>query len=181
MIFIFLLWFIVTTSILILFFESMIRGHDLPTSGRAIRYLLDAVAQHKPDAKTFYDLGCGHGRVVLAVKKRYPNIDVRGIDNGRVRIFFAKVMAFLLHRKVILKRQDIFDLDFKDADIVYTYLWYDLMPILEQKLQKELKSGAIVITNTSHFQNWQSVEQMITCPKKPKTSDFETLFIYRKA
>jgi alanine-alpha-ketoisovalerate/valine-pyruvate aminotransferase len=65
------------------------------------------------------------------------------------------------------------------ADIVYTYLWYDLMPILEKKLEKELKSGAIVITNTSHFAFWQPIEIINTWPNI-RDSKFEKLFVYKK-
>jgi hypothetical protein len=54
------------------------------------------------------------------------------------------------------------------------------MPILEKKLQKELKQGALVITNTSHFQDWQPTEKVVTYPKVSKTPDFETLFVYVK-
>jgi len=83
-------------------------------------------------------------------------------------------------QKINFKKQDIFETNLKDADIVYTYLWYDLMPPLEKKLQEELKQGAIVITNTSNFPNWKPIEKVITYPKVSKMPDFETLFIYIK-
>ena len=54
------------------------------------------------------------------------------------------------------------------------------MPMLEKKLQNELKQGALVVTNTSRFQNWQLVEKAGTYPKVSRTPDFETLFVYVK-
>ena len=68
-------------------------------------------------------------------------------------------------------------LDLQNADVVYTYLWYDLMPSLEKKLKNNLKKGAIVITNTSNFPNWQPKETHITYSKNP---EFEKLFVYVK-
>lgn len=160
--------------------NSLIRGHDLPTSRRATRALATTIQKYKSDAKTFYDLGCAHGTLSLRLKKILPRLDIYGIDNSTVRIFFAKLKSKILRRKVHFQTRDIFKTDFHNADVVYTYLWYDLMPILEKKLQKELKQDAVIITNTSHFQDWQPVEKIITYPKISKTPDFETLFVYIK-
>jgi len=54
------------------------------------------------------------------------------------------------------------------------------MPPLEKKLQKELKKGAMVITNTSKFPNWKPVQKIITYSKTSNVPDFETLFVYVK-
>jgi len=165
---------------LILEIESLFRGHDLPTSRRATRALANTIEKYKPDAKNFYDLGCARGALSLRMKKILPRVDIYGIDNSAVRIFFANLKKKILRRRINFQKQDIFKTDLRNADAVYTYLWYDLMPILEKKLQKELRQGAVVITNTSHFQDWQPTEKVVTYPKASKTPDFETLFVYIK-
>jgi len=165
---------------LVLAIESLVRGHDLPTSRRATRALADTIRKYKPDAKKFYDLGCAHGTLSLRLKKILPHLEIYAVDNSTVRIFFGKLKDKILRRKINFQKQDIFKIDLRNADVIYTYLWYDLMPILEKKLQEELKLGAVVITNTSHFQNWQPTEKVVTYPKVSKTPDFETLFIYVK-
>jgi len=178
--FILILFAIALPLFLILAIESLVRGHDLPTSRRATRALAKTIEKYKPDAKNFYDLGCAHGTLSLQMKKFLPRLDIYGIDNSAVRIFFAKLKSKILRRKISFQKQDIFKTDLSNVDVVYTYLWYDLMPILEKKLQKELKQGAVIITNTSHFQNWQPAEKVITYPKVSGTPDFETLFVYIK-
>ncbi len=165
---------------LVVSLDSLLRRHDLPTSRRAMRHLVKIISQYKPEAANFYDLGCGRGTVVLHIKGEFPHLKVYGTDNSAVRIFFAKLKAMLLGRRVKLAKQDIFKTNLRDADIVYTYLWYDLMPPLEKKLQAELRKGALVITNTSNFPNWKPVKKVITCPKVTKLPDFETLFVYIK-
>ncbi len=165
---------------LVFLIDSLVKGHDSPTSKKTIKQLIKIISKHKPEAINFYDLGCGRGTVALAIKKELPQLEVRGIDYNAVRIFFAKLKSFFLRRKVDFKKQDLFKTDLQKADIVYTYLWYDLMPPLEKKLHSELKSGAIVITNTSKFPNLQPVEIVATHKKVPKLSDFETLFVYKK-
>lgn len=164
----------------ILAFDSILRGHDLATSKRAIRALVKIISRHKPDAKNFYDLGCGRGTLILAVKRRLPYFTAYGIDNNGIRIFFARLKSIFFGQKINFEKQDIFETNLENADIVYTYLWYDLMPPLERKLQEELKQGAIVITNTSNFPNWKPIEKVITYPKVSKMPDFETLFVYIK-
>ena len=165
---------------LVLVLDSLIRGHDLPTSRRATRVLLKVVKQYKPDAKNFYDVGCAHGSLSLAVKKALPDLAVYAIDNSAIRIFFAKLKSKIFGGRVNFKKQDIFNIDLSRADIVYAYLWYDVMPPLEKKLQNELQQGAIVVTNTSNFPTWQPMQRVVTYPKVSKLPNFETLFVYVK-
>lgn len=167
----------VTTLFYILFFLDILRGHDLPTSRRAIREVIKIIKEFKPDAGNFYDLGCGRGTLALAIKRELPELTVRAFDKSSLRLTFARLKNFILGRGAVFQKKNIFDVDLREADILYTYLWYDLMPFLEEKLRKELKAGAVIITNTSHFLKWQPVATYITYPKKP---DFEKLFVYRK-
>lgn len=78
---------------LVLTLDSLIKGHYLPTSKRATRALADTMQKYKPDAKTFYDLGCARGTLSLRLKKVLPRPEICGVDNSAVRIFFAKSKA----------------------------------------------------------------------------------------
>lgn len=165
---------------LIFMLDSLIRGHDLPTSRRATQALVKVVKQYKPAAQNFYDVGCARGALSLAFKKALPNLDIHALDHSPVRIFFAKLKSKILRRKIDFRRQNLFQVDLSQADIVYAYLWHDLMPPLEDKLRRELKPGAMVITNTSHFPTWQPFRKVITRPRTSQPPDFETLFVYVK-
>lgn len=157
--------------------DSVLRGHDLPTSRRAAKAVGQVIVKYRPGPANFCDLGCGRGTLALAIKKNFPHFGVVATDNSAWRIFLAKLKGRLLRRRISFLRMDIFEANVSKADIVYTYLWYDLMPPLEQKLLGELKKGALVITNTSRFPHWQPHETYITCSRKP---DFEKLFVYLK-
>jgi SAM-dependent methyltransferase len=158
--------------------DILIFAHDLPTSKKAILEIVKIIKKYAPDASNFYDLGCGHGRVVLEIKKEMPNLNVYGIDKNPIRIFFAKIKALILKRKIHFVNENIFNINLSQADILYTYLWYDLMPVLEEKVKKELKKGAVVITNTSHFSNLKPIETIRVHPKI-KDENFEKLFVYK--
>ena len=125
---------------LLVMIESLIRGHDLPTDSKTFKSICKIISEYSPQASNFYDLGCGRGALATRIKKRFPNLLVHGVDNSSIRIACAKLRALLARTDIRFLRANIFDLDLGNADIVYTYLWYDMMPLLEIKLQKELRS-----------------------------------------
>ncbi len=171
---------LVLLVVFIVIIEALVRQHYLPTSTTVLDRVQTIISEHIPHGGIVYDLGCGHGLFALSIQKENPTRSVRGIDTSYIRIWFAKVYTYLIGRHVIFTRKNIFNADLRDADIVYTYLWYSVMPPLEQKLRKELKPGAIVITNTSYFPNWKPIRTIITHQVPCATPDFETLFIYRQ-
>jgi SAM-dependent methyltransferase len=159
--------------------DSLVRGHDIPTSRRATRSIEKIISEHAA-GKNFYDLGCAYGALAVRIKRKFPDLAVCAVDDDPLRIFVGRIRAFIFRCNVTFLRKNIFELDVRDADVVYTYLWYDHMPPLEKKLQKELKQGAIVITNTSHFPTWRPMKKVVTYPGVSGTQDFETLFVYQK-
>lgn len=169
----FLLW-------LVLVVDSILLGHDLPTNRRVMKVLFKFISEHKT-AKNFYDLGCARGALAVSVKRKFPALSICAIDNNPIRIFFAKIRAFIFHQNIKFLRKNIFDVDLSDADIIYAYLWCDLMPPLEKKLQNELKRGAVIITNTSNFPNWKPIKKVITHSEPSGIANYETLFVYIKS
>ncbi len=104
-------------------------------------------------SKNFYELGSGDGRVVLAAAKL--GAISYGIEQSWLRVWYSRHQA----RKLKLQNAhfyhgNIFDRNYYPADVVYIYLLNKAVNRLEKKLQKELKPGAIVITQTYHFKNW---------------------------
>lgn len=161
----------------ILFLYDTLRGHDLPTSREATQEIVRLVRTHKPDARNFYDLGCARGSLALAIKKYLPELEVYAIDSSALRLFFARLKARLLGRHIRFQKEDVFKIDLRNADVVYAYLWYDRLPPLEAKAQKELAPGVLAITNTVPFPKWKPKETVIVHTKNP---DFEKLFLYVK-
>ncbi len=156
--------------------DAVLRGHDLPTSHEAVRAFADLVHAHHPNARIVYDLGAGRGTFALRLNKIAPALQIRAIDKGPIRIWIARIKARWLRREADFIRGDIFKVDLRDADIVYTYLWYSQMSPLERRLKSVLKPGTLVITNTSYFPVWQPIAMHQTWPQH---QDFERLFVYK--
>lgn len=134
---------------------SWFAGTDAPyvaTSMRRIKKVLLMSGLKKNG--TFYELGSGDGRVVLAAAllgaKSY------GVEQSWIRVWYSRFKAWKL--KLIntnFYHGDIWQREYFPADVVYIYLLQPAIDRLEKKLQLELKKGATVITQTYHFKNWK--------------------------
>lgn len=104
--------------------------------------------------KKFYELGSGDGRVVYEAARL--GAKAVGIEQSWLRVLYSIYQA----RKLNLPNArfyhgNIFNKNYKEADVVYIFLLPQGVKKLESKLQKELKKGSIVITQRYHFQSWK--------------------------
>ncbi len=146
-----------TFGILILCFIglSWFAGTDAPyvaTKMDLIKKVLTLAGLKKNS--TFYELGSGDGRVVYQAAEM--GAKSYGIEQSWLRVWYSRFKA----KKINLKNAtfyhgDIFQREYFPADVVYIYLLQPAIDRLEKKLQKELKKGATVITQTYHFKNWK--------------------------
>jgi len=159
-------------------FDVVYGGHDFGTTKLAIKTVAQILRDYNKDSGNLYDLGSCRGDFLIGLLKFCPKLKAHGIDNSSLRVWLSKSLSKFKFRKSEFIKGDIFEQNYSNADSIYIYLDQSLFPALELKLQKELKSGAIVITNTQSFPNWQPDKTLIVHPNKPK---YEKMFIYVKA
>jgi len=98
-----------------------------------------------------YDLGCGDGRIVIAAAKKYGARGV-GIDIDPERIKEANENARKagVQSRVRFLQGDIFDpaTEIKNATVVMLFLLPELNVRLRPRLQKELRPGTRVVSNS---------------------------------
>ena len=162
---------------LVIIFDSIIWAKDLPTSRKAKKALAGIISKHKTTRGKVYDLGSSRGSVVFFVQRKFPELEVCGIEHNRVRYGFARIKSALLFSRAQFLRKDYLAADLRQAAIIYVYIRQDFMAPIAEKLKRELKPGAIVITNTSFLPNWKENETIVVRPKNPA---FEKLFVYIK-
>ena len=147
---------------------SWFAGSDapyIPTKMENIRKILKLAGVKK--GKKFYELGSGDGRVVFEAAKL--GADSIGIEQSWLRILYSRYKARKLtlhlrgvHRGVHINfyHNNIFHRNYQEADIVYIYLLQKAVNKLEEKLRRELKKEAIVITQTYHFPTWKPYQKV---------------------
>jgi len=92
--------------------------------------------------KRVVDLGCGYGRV-LALAKSIGAASVVGVEIDPVRWLVCAVRCF---RKCKVVYGDMFKFNVSDADVVYIFQWPSVNARLAEKLRRELKPGAYVVS-----------------------------------
>lgn len=139
---------------------SWFAGSDapyVPTKMDQIRKILKLAGVKK--GKKFYELGSGDGRVVIAAAKL--GADSFGVEQSGLRVLYSKIKVWQLNlKKTYFYHGDIFNKHYFDADIIYIFLLHKGVAKLEEKLKKELKKGAVVITQTYHFPRWKAYKKI---------------------
>jgi len=90
--------------------------------------------------KKVVDLGCGYGRV-LALAKSMGAASVAGVEIDPIRWLICVVRC-----RCRVALGDMFKFDVSDADVVYIFQWPSVNARLAEKLKRELKPGAYVVS-----------------------------------
>ena len=114
----------------------------VPTSQKRISSFLDAVPMES--RQVLVDLGCGDGRVLQRVRKRY-GVRAIGYEVNLLAYFRARLRCIGL-RNVEIRRRNFWQANLRDADVVFCYLFPDVMKALSNKLRSELKPGTVVVS-----------------------------------
>jgi hypothetical protein len=150
--------------LLVHFYRVIILGNApyIRTGKKLIYRVIDEI-DFKENAKV-YELGSGDGRFLRALAKK-KKVQAVGFENFILPFTISRIAGFLTKSKVDIRYQDLFKADLADADYIFCYLIPKQMDKLEIKLQKELKPGTLIISNTFKFKNWPLEKQIIINPK----------------
>ncbi len=142
------------------------------TSRNRISAVLDAVPMKKD--QLLVDLGCGDGRVLRMVKKRYSAKAV-GYEINPMAYLRARMQS--AGRGIKIKYLNYLKANLSDADVVFCYLFPDVMKELAAKLKSELKKGAVIVSCNFAFPG-MTPEQVI---KPDGELDHDPIYIYSMA
>lgn len=107
----------------------------------------------------FYDLGCGDGRVVIKAVKEGAKKGVC-VELNSTLIEKAKegAKAANVLDKIVFINDDFFNVELKDATVVYMYLLTSVNKALKPKLEAELANGTRVITLDFEIPGWKPIQ-----------------------
>jgi hypothetical protein len=106
------------------------------------------------------DLGSGNGKIVIEFAKR--GAEAHGFEINLILVWISRmrIRKLGLQKKAFIHWKNFFKQDFSDFDIITSFQIIYLMPGLENKLKKELRKGAKVISNTWKFPHWKPKKRL---------------------
>jgi SAM-dependent methyltransferase len=110
------------------------------TSRRRIAAVLDVVPMQVD--QVLVDLGCGDGRVLRQARRRF-GVHAVGYELNPLAYWKARLLC-AGYKGIKLLRLNFLKADLSDADLVFCYLFPDVMRDVAAKLKAELKAGATV-------------------------------------
>lgn len=126
----------------------------VPTPEPVVNRMLK-MANVGPD-DVVYDLGCGDGRIAVAAARDFGARAVCvDIDPQRIREARANVKRAGVEDKVEIRQGDLFEVDLSPATVVTLYLLNTLNMKLRPKLQKELRPGSRIVSQTFDMGDWK--------------------------
>ncbi len=148
---------ILTIIALFLFAPIVLGAPWLPTPRGTVHKML-SMAEVKPD-DVVYDLGSGDGRILISAVRRTRARAV-GIEVNPLWVLWTRLKIRILKVKDYARVVwgNFFREDLSKADIVMLYLLQNTNDKLKQKLERELRPGARVVSHTFTFNGWNPVK-----------------------
>ncbi len=124
----------------------------VPTYSWDVKTLLKEVEARKSDV--FYDIGAGDGSVVRYAAK-YFGIESYGVEKNRMLVWYARLASGINRQKnVHMIAADAFSVSYRQATIIYLYLFPEFIAKLIVKLKKECNPGTFVISHKFIIKPW---------------------------
>ena len=119
-----------------------------------------------------YDLGCGDGRIVVMAVKKFGAARGTGydIDPERIREANENARQAGVTGKVKFILGNLFEADFRDANIVTLYLLPEVNLKLRPKLLQDLKVGSRIVSHQFDMGDWE--------PDKKDQIDWRTVYMW---
>merc|ERR1711879_136885 len=114
--------------------------------------------------RTFYDLGCGDGRVVLLVCKAFPTCTGVGIDMNEqlVNEATARATHMGLHDRCKFRVGDITEAVLTDANVVFLYFPPGALGTIVRRvfMRSSMRPGTVIFSADSPL--WQPVSDVFS-------------------
>jgi len=131
-----------------------ITGISPVPSSRTSRKAILASLPENPSG-TVYELGAGWGTLAFPLARRYPGKEVVAYELSPLPWLFMKLRWHLTGpRNLNIRRRNFLRANLASAGLIICYLHPQALEKLVPKLEKELASEALIISNTFHFPGW---------------------------
>ncbi|MDD4332564.1 MAG: class I SAM-dependent methyltransferase [Patescibacteria group bacterium] len=143
-----LILIVLAVFVAIQFFNMLFRGYApfISTKYDVINKIFENINFGENFSGTVYELGSGKAGFLRAFEERYPGAKCIGIEYSSFPYFFSKIQLSLAKSKIKIRKKNMFKINLEDADVIYCYLFPNMMAKLEEKFKKECKPGTLVVS-----------------------------------
>ena len=160
----------------IIFYGVRLGITPMPSSRKAIATFIDLIPD-STDGKIL-DLGAGWGTLAYPIARRFPAAEVVGYELSPIPWLYSRIKGLFIRRPNLnLRRQSVFDAHLSDVDVVVVYLHPAAMRKLGPKFERELRPGAIVLSNTFPVPTWEPAQTIHLGKSWLSTSN--DIYVYR--
>lgn len=144
-----------------------------------VRHML-LLAELKP-GDTLYDLGSGDGRAVIMAAKDFGANSV-GVElrEDLVKRTLTSISELGLENKVKIIQSNIFDVDLKQADVIFLYLTTSANEKIRPKLETELRDGARIVSHDYEILGWKPAKIDNFCENPRLGYPSHTIYVYKR-
>lgn len=139
------------------------------------RIRVKAFLDHVPmtGEELLVDIGCGDGRVLREARRRY-GVKALGIEVNPLIYLLARLRNMGI-KGVRVQRRNFWKMNLSNADVVFCYLFPDVMASLAEKLAAELRPGTRVISCNFPLPGWSHTA--VVYPESSLNGD--PIYLYR--
>lgn len=132
-------------------------GPFVPSSKQAVEAMIK-LADLKP-GQTVIDLGSGDGRLLFEAAKY--GATAAGVEINLYLVLLTRFRAFMgpYRDRIRVLWGNLWKADLSDVDVVFVYLIPWKMEDLAEKLEDELKPGALIVSNSFIFPGWRIIRE----------------------
>jgi len=148
----------------------------IPTEARVIKYIVELLKAGK--GKVIAELGCGDGRVAIALAKAGSKVLCIELRRELTRRAKQNILKEGVNELVTIIEGDFMRVPLNEVHGVYAYLTEDSNARLRRKLESELRNGTRVVTLDFPVPGWEPTHVVIVSSVsggRPRT-----LFLYIK-
>ncbi len=144
----------------------------VPSKKSVIKKMIQAAGLKKND--TVYDLGCGDGRLLIAAEKK-AKVKSIGFEIAPLVYLLARLRTLIMRSRAQVRFANFFNANLRQANVIFCYLFPNILPNLAKKIKKECKRGTRVISNTFRIPGLKLTKMFAKNPKK----GLPTIYVYK--